>query len=168
MWQAGKFGQLLSLTLMRPLLVKGQTTPESGLCPFFPLVSCHLEVYPMVKILLANSSLGLSGYGPASASRRKGDCRVWARGTSASHAATRSRCIAAAVARCCKWVLASPRYLECRRSLTLTPCERVPSTPTRAAYIFWNSAVVWCCRAASSASCWARVRTVSIRGWPAA
>jgi hypothetical protein len=52
---------------------------------------------------------------------RKGDCRVWARGTSASHAAARSRCIGAAVARCCEWVLASLRYRECRRSVTLTP-----------------------------------------------
>jgi len=38
------------------------------------------------------------------------EVRVAARGTPVIHATSRSKFIAAAVATCCKWVLASPRY----------------------------------------------------------
>lgn len=40
--------------------------------------------------------------------RAKADRRVFSRGTSVNQSATRSRLIAAAVAKCCSWVLAFP------------------------------------------------------------
>src|SRR5262249_10244362 len=65
------------------------------------------------------------------ASAAKREVRVTARGTPVTHATIRPRFIAAAVATCCKWVLARPRYRVCRRPNARTPCESVPSTPAR-------------------------------------
>src|SRR4051794_15820129 len=60
-----------------------------------------------VPILLANSA--------QAASRANRDVRVPARGTPSSQSEARLRLIAAAVATCCKWVFASPRYRDRRR-----------------------------------------------------
>jgi hypothetical protein len=55
--------------------------------------------------------------------------RVWACGTSANHAASRMKFMAAPINRCKSRVLTYPTYRERRRSLMRVPWEMVPSIP---------------------------------------
>src|SRR5215510_12698549 len=77
----------------------------------------------------AADSPRLSAFAGARAAKR--EVRVVARGRSSSHATRRSILMAAAMATCCTWVFAKPRYRVCRRPKARTPCESVPSTPAR-------------------------------------
>src|SRR4029450_10516555 len=63
-------------------------------------------------------------YAGASAAKREGG--GVARGRWASHATIRSTLIAAAMATCCIWVLAKPRYRVRRNPNAPTPCASVP------------------------------------------
>jgi hypothetical protein len=72
----------------------------------------------------------LEGRTLAGASAAKREVRVVARGRSPRQAIMRST-LMAAVATCCKWGLANPRYRVRRRPKARTPGERVPSMPAR-------------------------------------
>src|SRR5712664_1172291 len=66
----------------------------------------------------------------------------------------RSILMAAAVATCCKWVLATPPYRVRRRPKARTPCESVPSTPARRLESCWPSSLAdQVCAACSASYC---------------
>src|SRR5713101_319244 len=114
----------------------------------------------------AAASPGLYAFAGARAAKR--ESRVMARGRSSSHATMRSILIAAAVATCCKWVLAKPQYRVRRSPKARTPCERVPSMPARCAYCALPSALAYQIRASATASASARgadrARRTRLRG----
>ena len=84
--------------------------------------------------LVANFYAGLQG--------SKREPRVLARGVPVNHSPSRTKFRAAAVARCWKWVLASPTSRACRRPHRRMPCAWVLSIPARGAYCRRNASVV--------------------------
>jgi hypothetical protein len=58
-----------------------------------------------------------------------GERLVVALGTPISHSPTRRKLKDVALSRCCRWVLASPMYLERRTSQVRTAREMLPSIP---------------------------------------
>jgi hypothetical protein len=76
-----------------------------------------------------------------------------ARSTPANQSATRSKLIAAAVAKCWRCVFDLPIYRDLLIRKARTPCEIVPSIPDLFLYSFLNSSVFSRSRACRNASC---------------
>jgi hypothetical protein len=88
---------------------------------------------------------------------------VWAGGSPLSHRTILARCITAALAPCCRGVVAGPIERARRMPQGQMPYESVPAIPPRRACSGFNSAVDWRCRFASSASCCSWGRLVQVR-----
>ena len=95
------------------------------------------------------------------ARQQQGEQRVLAGGVPSHHSPSRTTLRATAVSRCCRCVLANPRYRVRRRPLRRMACVCVPSIPARRAYWVANSAVSCRCREAWMASWKTCGRTVS-------
>ena len=85
--------------------------------------------------------------------RAKTEVLVFSRSTRANQSATRSKLIAAAVAKCWRCVFDLPIYRDLLIPKARTPCEIVPSIPDLFLYSFLYSSVFSRSRACRNASC---------------
>ena len=104
----------------------------------------------------------------AVASAANAEGRVWARGMSASQAATRIKVRAVATSRCMSRVITNPMERERRRPPRRVPWAIVPSMPARRAYPFVTVSVCCRARAACRTVSWSRSRMRHARGAVAA
>jgi hypothetical protein len=102
----------------------------------------------------------------ASAANAEG--RVWARGMSASQAATRIKLRAVATSRCMSRVFTNPMERERRRPPRRVPWAIVPAMPARRASTFLQVSVCGRARAACRTVSWSRSRMRHARGAVAA
>src|SRR5262245_55193611 len=118
---------------MRHQELKQDRTYRAGAIVPIACVAVDGCVLSARKILLANSKARqirtYDGAANGLITRAKAEVLVFSRPTPANQSATRSRLIAAAVARCWRCVFDLPIYLDLLILKARTPCEIVPSIP---------------------------------------